>query len=282
MEMDFDCLAARDLPSAAAARLAAAYRAGNLLRPYHGVYVNPVFAASPPTLVKAAQLACPRGVLLAGAAASLTLDLPFTPPVHMAIDRGDAKPGLVFHRWTVPEDLLRRSGVLTFASPAFAAAHLAATDEGRAIDQALRLGVRLADIEAAAAWMTATLGNRVRRQVIRDSRDQPWSPAERLGQRTLRAAGISGWVSNHHVRTPEGDFFLDIAFVREKVAVEIDGYEYHSSRESFERDRVRHSILTAMGWRILHVTWGELIHHPERVVSLVRDTLRVATSPGIL
>ena len=38
------------------------------------------------------------------------------------------------------------------------------------------------------------------------------------------------------------------------VGVELDGFEFHSSRDAFERGRARDADLAAVGWLMVHFT----------------------------
>src|SRR5688500_9324168 len=59
--------------------------------------------------------------------------------------------------------------------------------------------------------------------------------AERLAQSILTEAGIGGWVANHKIRDADGIVraVLDLAFEREKLAIEIDGLAHHSGPNEF-------------------------------------------------
>jgi very-short-patch-repair endonuclease len=54
--------------------------------------------------------------------------------------------------------------------------------------------------------------------------------------------------------------------------VEVDGFEFHSRRDVFERDRVRLSRLAVAGWRVLHVT-AQQMRSPEVVLRRIRAAL---------
>lgn len=101
-------------------------------------------------------------------------------------------------------------------------------------------------------------GNKHRRRILQESRDLPWSAAERRVHRILRDAGVTGWKANHAVRVGGEVFCLDVAFPQTKLALEIDGFEYHMSRSAFEIDRERQNLLVCAGWRVLRVTWAML------------------------
>ena len=54
-------------------------------------------------------------------------------------------------------------------------------------------------LHRAMELTAARAGNQTRRQLLLDSRDEPWSEAERLFHRLLREAGITGWKANQPV-----------------------------------------------------------------------------------
>lgn len=107
-----------------------------------------------------------------------------------------------------------------------------------------------------------------------DSRAEPWSRAERLAHRLYRLDGISGWSTNHKVLLPVvGTCYLDIAFRRERVAVEVDGWRYHATPEVFETDRARQNALVLDGWLVLRFTWTMLTQDPGYVLRTTRAAL---------
>ncbi len=129
-------------------------------------------------------------------------------------------------------------------------------------------------ISGAAAAAFHDLGPRpgtaVRRALLTDSRDEPWREGERLLHRLLRSAGLTGWRTNVAVC----GFHLDVAWVRFRVAVEVDGYEFHSGSATFESDRLRDQQLQVQGWAVVRVTWCQLDENPEKVITTVRRILR--------
>jgi hypothetical protein len=71
---------------------------------------------------------------------------------------------------------------------------------------------------------------------------------------------------------------VDFAWPDVRVIVECDGFEYHSSASAFERDRRRWAELTRAGWRVVPVTWSQIVDDPTWVVGLVADLLGVPSS----
>ena len=59
------------------------------------------------------------------------------------------------------------------------------------------------------------------------------------------AANVAGWE-------------VDALFPAEKVIVELDGWEFHSSRESFESDRERDASTLADGCVTVRLTWERM------------------------
>jgi very-short-patch-repair endonuclease len=106
-----------------------------------------------------------------------------------------------------------------------------------------------------------------------DSRAEPWSAAERLGHRLLRIAGIKEWQTNLPVLIDGQLFYIDIAFKRQKLAIEIDGRRHETDEDLFESDRWRQNALVADGWRILRFTWLMLREHPEVFVTAILNAL---------
>lgn len=116
-------------------------------------------------------------------------------------------------------------------------------------------------------------GNWLKERVLRESRDRPWSEAERRAHTLLREAQVTGWVTNHRVVVSQVERFLDIAFCRERLALEIDGYETHGTRRAFESDRERNNALTLAGWTTLHFTWAMVTERPAYFIETVRQAL---------
>ena len=57
---------------------------------------------------------------------------------------------------------------------------------------------------------------------------------------------------------------VDALFEAEKVVVELDGWDFHSNRRSFERDRDKDADLLAAGYLVVRITWERLINAPAR------------------
>jgi very-short-patch-repair endonuclease len=113
-------------------------------------------------------------------------------------------------------------------------------------------------------------GNRPLRRVLARLVDGAEAQSERLLHRLLRANGITGWVGNYRVLV--GGVVrarIDVAFVDLRIAIEVDGFAYHSDRERFQRDRTRQNLLVGLGWTVLRFTWADLHDRPDHVIAVI-------------
>jgi very-short-patch-repair endonuclease/predicted transcriptional regulator of viral defense system len=66
--------------------------------------------------------------------------------------------------------------------------------------------------------------------------------------RLIREWNLPIPVQNHRLMVGGIRFHLDLAWLDEKVTVELDSWEYHRGRQSFDDDRRRSNLLVAHGW----------------------------------
>jgi very-short-patch-repair endonuclease len=95
------------------------------------------------------------------------------------------------------------------------------------------------------------------------------SEAERRLRRLVKAARLPRAVTNVKVAGWEVDAF----WPRERLVVEVDGFAYHGNRAAFERDRRKDAALVAAGYRVVRITWRQLVDEPHVVVALLARLL---------
>jgi very-short-patch-repair endonuclease len=47
---------------------------------------------------------------------------------------------------------------------------------------------------------------------------------------------------------------IDLAYPARKLAIELDGWEFHRTRTAFDDDRFRANLLVASGWTLVRFT----------------------------
>lgn len=111
------------------------------------------------------------------------------------------------------------------------------------------------------------------------SANAPQSPLEARVLRLLKRSGLPAPARQHEVRPANGRRrYLDFAWPSIKLAVEADGYQWHSSRSAWERDRRRLRELSDLGWEVLSVTHGDLQRPDDFLRALRRAHQRRSTA----
>jgi very-short-patch-repair endonuclease len=95
------------------------------------------------------------------------------------------------------------------------------------------------------------------------------SEGERRLLKLVRAAKLPVPVTNTKIAGWE----VDAIWPRYKVIVEVDGYAYHGNRAAFERDRRKDAALVAAGYRVVRITWRQMVDEPHAVVALLARLL---------
>jgi very-short-patch-repair endonuclease len=247
-----------------------------------GVYASHAVASQPWARVRALGLWDPAADVTGRAAAYWSFwDTLAVDEVTAAV--GCAKvpqPGYALSQRRIPAGHVLFRGGVSYTAPALTAIDLVPQLGGSAIDEALR--TRSATLDTLREALAATphrRGNRERALTLLDSRDNPWSEAERLLHRILRKGRLTGWATNVAVETVDGTFFADVTFRRSRLILEADGWEWHGrDRGAFHETLRRHTALEAAGWRVLHFGYPSLATEPDWVLEKVRQSLALCES----
>jgi very-short-patch-repair endonuclease len=108
----------------------------------------------------------------------------------------------------------------------------------------------------------------------------PQSVFETRLLRVLKDAGLPEPVVQHEIRD-RGRLVgvVDLAFPEIRLAIEAEGYRWHAGRLRFERDLARRNSLTALGWRVIHVTWADLTDRGEATIQAMVRAMRNDDAP---
>lgn len=90
----------------------------------------------------------------------------------------------------------------------------------------------------------------------------------------LLALVRSGGLPEPELNASVGRFKIDALWRAQKLALEVDAYDTHGTRWSFESDRERDQLLTAAGFSVMRITRHQLETQP--AVVLVRLAQRLA------
>jgi len=73
---------------------------------------------------------------------------------------------------------------------------------------------------------------------------------------------------------PGRRFRLDIAFPYQRLAIEVDGWQYHGKfKKGFLADREKQNLLVQNQWRVLRFTAGQIFNDIDRVMSTINAAL---------
>jgi len=105
-----------------------------------------------------------------------------------------------------------------------------------------------------------TVAGRTTLRSLLDRYSQTESALETAVLRALRQGGLPSPACQHEVRDTAGRLVarVDFAYPDARVAIEADGYRYHSRLDHWRADRSRQNVLTKLGWRIYRVTWDDV------------------------
>lgn len=69
---------------------------------------------------------------------------------------------------------------------------------------------------------------------------------------------------------------FDVAWPKQKVAVELDGgqYKHAGGRHNSDADREKLNTAAALGWRVLRFSWRQLQQDPVGCITLISQALR--------
>lgn len=131
-------------------------------------------------------------------------------------------------------------------------------------DRQLQIGaVTVPALHRAAERNSGMHGLQVGRELLAVLDGGSQSVAERHWVTLLREHGITGWVQQLRF----GRWVLDFAWPDHRVAVEIQGWQWHNRHERMAADQAKAAALAAAGWLILPFSWSKIRYQPEQAVA---------------
>lgn len=268
----------REVPRLASS-LDRARAAGEVIQVVRGVYCAATATLDWRLRLRAVLAIEPAAVVIERAAAALTWwpDIAVSDLIVASrVRKHTSTCGVTWvQRRVDPDHVVEVEGV-RITNPALTVLDLVPSLGGQAIDEGLRRGaVTLAELETMFDATGSRPGNRERRHLLDDSRDEPWSEAERHLHRLLRQLDLPcRFVTNHRVSLPSGRHcYLDVALVDLLLGLEVDGYEFHGPRDAFERDRARDADAASLGWQVVRWSAAAVLTDPETVSRQISDII---------
>jgi uncharacterized protein DUF559 len=147
------------------------------------------------------------------------------------------------------------------------------SDVGVAIDRAERLG--LLDLDAVVDVLDRANGRRgaraLRRAIAAYRPSTQKSELERrFGLLLEDDPHTPGPFFNALVDGETGTHEVDAYWAAERLAVQLDGFEFHRTRRDRERDAASDADLELAGNRVLRFTWDDVTVHGERTLRRLR------------
>ena len=105
--------------------------------------------------------------------------------------------------------------------------------------------------------------------------DRTKSHLERRFRRLAREGGLPAPEVNAWIAIPGEEIQCDFAWHRERLIVEVDGWETHRTRRAFHDDRRRDRLLQAAGWHVLRFTDRDVSRDRDHVTKVVREILKL-------
>jgi hypothetical protein len=232
-----------------------------LVRAHAGVYS----VGGPPRTglehAAAALLACGEGAALCHGSAMALWGMwkRWELPIHVAIPGDRRRPGIRLHRLQLSERDVGVHHDLRVTSPARTLLDMAPLMPEaalkRRVNEARRAEIlTLADITAVVERFPHHPGAR---------RLRPQLTIRGGPTRSEWEDAFPAWCQQHELPPPVmnaivAGYEVDALFEEEGVIVELDSWEYHQSRDSFESDRDRDATTLAAGHITVRITWSRM------------------------
>jgi len=110
-----------------------------------------------------------------------------------------------------------------------------------------------------------------------------WSELEEVFLAACRRAGLPMPEVNALIDPHDSDptaIRVDFVWREQRVIVETDGHQTHSTPRAFEEDRLRDQRLAVAGWVVIRITWRQLTQRPSEVTDRIAQLLSRQRAAG--
>jgi very-short-patch-repair endonuclease len=225
----------------------------------------------------AAVSAAGEGSVLSGRAAAhlrgIVKGAPPTPEVTAPTERRIEGVKVRRSRRLDPRDATTFSGIPVTTVPRTLvdiSSELSLDGLARACHEAgVRYGTTPAAVEAVLGRRPTSPGATKLRRIIHGDVHVTLSKLEARFLALLRDEGLPLPVTNR----PAGGRRVDCRWPEHRLTVELDGYQFHNSRHSWEQDRRREREARARGDEFRRYSYGDVFEHPTFMLAELRAVL---------
>jgi very-short-patch-repair endonuclease len=253
---------------------------GRLTSVFHGVYSVVQGDLPPLAREQAALIACGEGAFLSHRSAAFVWGLRKTAPVTVEVTvrapRRASHKGIHVHRIRAIADReVRFNDGLWVSSPERAVLEIAAVAPAelpRVIEDGLAARkINRRELEAVLARNRPCRGAARLAEILGDSiaMTMTRSQRERAFLKLIRESGLPLPETNAKL----GPFEPDFLWRRERLVVEIDGYNFHSGPDSFSRDREKDLFFKGLNLDVVRFTGDHVLNQPAMVLAMVAQEL---------
>jgi len=207
------------------------------------------------------------------------------PSIHISVHEPAFPPrvrGIIGHRLSVPI-VPRLRGGLRMVSPARTFTQLAAvlSHDDLVIAGDFLVGRKhplctLEELAGAVKSMGPARGALAARLALPEVRQGTDSPMETRTRLMIARAKLPEPVIGHTVRDENGDFIgtPDLAYVRERIAIEYQGSDHWTNPAVFAEDIERRILFERAGWFVILVIADHIFRNPHWTTERIRTALR--------
>jgi very-short-patch-repair endonuclease len=195
----------------------------------------------------------------------------------ITLRRSASRTGIRVHRTTSlePEDITNIDG-LPLTTPTRTLIDLADQLTPHRLERVLHRAeiLRILDVAAIHARLAVLPGRRSRtlRHALESLAPGPQPTRSELEERFLALIAQLN-LPRPHVNARVDGYEVDFYWPDQRLIVETDGAATHLTPTAFEHDRARDARLTALGYRVIRITWRRLTTRPHDVANILRTLL---------
>jgi very-short-patch-repair endonuclease len=210
------------------------------------------------------------------------LPVPAAAEIHVTVPRIlRPRAGIRFHRRSLPRDEVDAMAGIPTTTTARALFDLAEVLPPHRVEKAVDQAEyrRLTDVVALPALIDrypGHRGNAALREILASQtlgEDRTESELEDGFREFLRKRCLPAPRQNVPMVVGGMSIRPDCVWPQQRLIVELDGRPAHERRRAFESDRARDRRLQVAGWRVVRITWAQLLNEPDQLERDLRALL---------